>query len=226
MRRGVNDAIHFVCFWLCALELAPPMTYGLRADHRDRFVGEELTMRISSRMLGAALLVAAAITPAFAQQDAPAAGQAPPANGPSAPQQGASPGPSAIPPLAAPGGPGRSAVVAANVNLRSGPGTDSEILATIPAGSRVRVSDCSEWCMVTWKGQSGFAVARNLDIGGARQARGYRPPPAYAGGPPVYEAGPPMVYGPPVYYPPPAVVYGAPYYYGPRYYGWHRRWWR
>jgi len=192
-------------------------------------------MRISSRMLGAALLgvaAAAMAVPALAQQDAPPAGQTPPANGPGTPQPGAS---SPGPPPAAPGAPApaapdhtaRSAVVIANVNLRSAPGTDAEILATIPAGSRVRVADCSEWCMVTWNGQSGFAIARNLDIGGARQARGYRAPPRYAGGPPgVYEAGPPVVYGPPVYYPPPAVVYAPPpYYYGPRYYGWRRGWW-
>jgi uncharacterized protein YgiM (DUF1202 family) len=51
------------------------------------------------------------------------------------------------------------AVAIANVNLRNGPGTDAPILATIPAGSRVQVTDCSEWCMVTWNGQSGFAVA-------------------------------------------------------------------
>jgi hypothetical protein len=111
--------------------------------------------------------------------------------------------------------------------------TDAEVITTIPAGSRVRVTDCSgEWCMVTWNGRSGFAIARNLDIGGAH-ARSYRAPPGYAGGPPsgypdgppaVYEAGPPVIYGPPAYYPPPVVVYGPRYYYGARYYGWRRRW--
>jgi hypothetical protein len=65
--------------------------------------------------------------------------------------------------------------------------------------------------MVTWNGRSGFAIARNLDIGGARHARSYRAPPGYAGGPPpgypdrppaVYEAGPPVIYGAPAYYAP------------------------
>jgi hypothetical protein len=136
-------------------------------------------------------------------------------------------------PQATPGGSARSAIVTANVNLRGGAGTDAEVITTIPAGSRVRVTDCSgEWCMVTWNGRSGFAIARNLDIGGARHARSYRAPPGYAGGPPpgypdgppaVYEAGPPVIYGAPAYYPPP-VVYGPGYYYGPRYYGWRRRW--
>jgi Bacterial SH3 domain len=197
-------------------------------------------MRMSSRMLGATLFAVAAAamaTPVFAQQDPPAAGQAPPeANGPGAPTQDAPPPgpPPGAAPQATPGGPARSAIVTANVNLRGGPGTDAEVITTIPAGSRVRVTDCSgEWCMVTWNGRSGFAIARNLDIGGARHARSYRAPPGYAGGPPpgypdrppaVYEAGPPVIYGAPAYYPPPVVVYGPGYYYGPRYYGWRRRW--
>src|SRR5215813_9519669 len=44
-----------------------------------------------------------------------------------------------------------SAVVSTKVNLRGGLGTDSEILATIPAGSTVSVGKCEgEWCAVTW----------------------------------------------------------------------------
>ena len=105
-------------------------------------------MRTSSRMLGAALLgvaAAAMAMPALAQQDAPA-GQAPPTNGPGTPQPGAPPPGSppaapAAPAQAAPDRTARSAVVIANVNLRSAPGTDAEILATIPAGSRVRVAE-------------------------------------------------------------------------------------
>jgi uncharacterized protein YraI len=188
-------------------------------------------MGMSFRLLRAtlfAIAAAAMATPVFAQQDPPGAGQAPPeANGPGAPPQGAPPPgpPPGAPPQATPGGPPRSAIVTANVNLRGGPGTDAEVITTIPAGSRVRVTDCSgEWCMVTWNGRSGFAIARNLDIGGARQARSFRAPPGYPGGPPaVYEAGPPVIYGAPAYYPPPVVVYGRGYY-GPRYYGWRRRW--
>jgi hypothetical protein len=177
---------------------------------------------------GAAWLAIAAgaiAAPAFAQPEAPVPGQAQaPTN---APAPGAPPGPAAEGLTQAPGGVAQFAVVIVNVNLRNGPGTDAPILATIPAGSRVQVTDCSEWCTVTWNGQKGFAIARNLDIGGTRQARARRPQPGYAGPPPgVYEAGPPVVYGPPVYYGPPAVVYGPGYYggYGPRYYGWRRRW--
>ena len=129
----------------------------------------------------------------------------------------------AAPAQAAPVRP-RSAVVTANVNLRSGPVTDAEIITAIPGGSTVQVGDCNgEWCAVSWNGRDGFAIARNLDTSGRRTVRRYRPQPYYEGGPPV-------VYGPPVYYPPP-VVYAPGYYYGPRYYygrrwggGWGRRW--
>jgi Bacterial SH3 domain len=195
------------------------------------------------RALSAALgfIVAAAIAaPGHAQQSPPAAGQEPP---PSA-------GPQDGPATQAPASPAparaaraRSAAVAAAVNLRSGPGTDSEIITTIPAGSTVRVTGCSgEWCEVTWNGRSGYAVARNLSIGAPRQAGAYGPRPGYPGGPgPGYPGGPrpgyaegygpepPAVYEAPGYYAPPAVVYG-PTYYGPRVYygpgwGWRRRWW-
>jgi hypothetical protein len=189
-------------------------------------------MPLNSNALGAALLAIAAATmaaPVLAQQNPPAAGpEAPPPDAgappPAAPPQGA-------PPQAAPAGPAKSALATANLNLRSGPGTDSEVIATIPGGSTVQVASCSgEWCAVTWNGHSGYAIARNLDIGARRQARPNRAPPGYAGG---YEPGPPVVYGAPGYYPPPAVVYGPGYYgYGPGYYGygpgyyygWRRRW--
>jgi len=159
--------------------------------------------------------VAAAIAPVHAQQDPPAAGQqlAPDAQAPTprAPLRAARAG---------------SAAVVATVNLRSGPGTDQEIITTIPAGSTIRVTSCSgEWCEVTWNGRSGYAIARNLSVGAPRQARPYGPQPGYADG---YGPEPPVVYGEPGYYEPPAVVYG-PAYYGPRVYygpgwGWRRRW--
>jgi hypothetical protein len=121
--------------------------------------------------------------------------------------------------------------VSAKVNLRSGPGTDSEVLATIPAGSAVQVGKCEgEWCAVTWNGQSGYAIARNLNLGGPRQAGAYPRPP---GGYPEGTEYPPGAYGPgyaPGYVYGPPVVYGPAYYYGPRTYyyggwGWRRHWW-
>jgi hypothetical protein len=197
-------------------------------------------MPFNFKALSAALsiIAAAAIAaPGHAQQSPPAAGPGPV---PSATPQD---GPATQAPLSQ--GPARaarprSAAVAATVNLRSGPGTDSEIITTIPAGSTVRVTDCSgEWCEVTWNGRSGYAIARNLSMGAPRQAGAYGPRPGYPGGPgPGYPGGPrpgyaegygpepPAVYESPGYYAPPAVVYG-PAYYGPYYgpgWGWRRRW--
>jgi Bacterial SH3 domain len=182
------------------------------------------------------IAVAAGAAPGHAQQSPPAAAQEPGAG----PQDG--PPPSQAPVRA---GRARSAAVTASVNLRSGPGTDQEIITTIPAGSTVRVTSCSgEWCEVTWNGRDGYAIARNLSIGAPRQAGpygprsgypggygperqagGYGPQPGYPGG---YGPAPPPGYEAPGYYGPPAVVYG-PAYYGPGVYygpgwGWRRRW--
>ena len=196
-------------------------------------------MRLNSKALGATLgvaIAAAMVAPGLAQDSPPPGAQEPP---PAAPQNMPPPGglpPGSPPPQVAPPqggqmapGPGaRSAFATANVNLRSGPGTDSEVIATIPGGSRVQIASCDgEWCAVTWNGRSGYAIARNLGAA-PRQARAYRPQPGYAEGPPGYEDGPPVVYGAPRYYGPPAVVYGPGYYgyggyYGPGY-GWRRRW--
>jgi len=200
----------------------------------------------------AAIAAVTMASPGRAQQDPPAAGQetaaqtgsevkppegpAPEAQTPitSAPTsqmpstRAAGAPPSKRPPQVAAARPGsaRSAVVITNVNLRSGPGTDAEVVTTIPAGSTVRITDCSgEWCAVTWNGQSGYVIARNLGPGAPRQARAYRAQPEYAEG---YDVEPPVIYGAPGYYAPPAVVYG-PAYYGPRAYygagwGWRRHW--
>jgi len=183
-------------------------------------------MPLNSKALGAtlgilALGVVVIAAPAFAQQNPPMPGQEPPLDEQS---------PSGPPPNDQPPGaqlrPGsvRTALVTADVNLRSGPGTNAPIIATIPGGSTVRITSCNgEWCAVNWNGRSGFAIARNLDTGGTRQVRRYPGQPGYAEGPDDgYE--PPVVYEGPGYYPPPAVVYG-PGYYGPGYYGpgWGRR---
>jgi uncharacterized protein YraI len=168
-------------------------------------------MRMMPGMTAAAFVAAAAtmVLPALAQQEPPTVEQSPAASGPSRPQQGASPSdvspPGSPPPRSAieaqqpeavPGSSARFAVVTANVHLRSGPSTDAEVLVTIPAGSRVEVTDCSEWCMVTWKAQSGFAIARN--VGARRQGRAQRTAPRYAGAPAV--AGPSGLNEPPVVY--------------------------
>ena len=108
-----------------------------------------------------------------------------------------------------------------NVNMRSGPGTNNEIVTRIPGGSRIEVNTCTNgWCEVTWNGKSGFAIETAVsDRAPARRSTN----PGYYAGAPVYTE-------PPVYYGPPAYYYGpGPYYYGPRYYGygpyWRRRYW-
>jgi hypothetical protein len=43
------------------------------------------------------------------------------------------------------------------VNLRKGPGTDSEIITLIPKGTQVEVGTCTNgWCQVSWNGMDGL----------------------------------------------------------------------
>jgi len=134
-----------------------------------------------------------------------------------------------------------------DVNMRQGPGMNYPVVTTIPGGSNVEVNHCSgQWCSVTWNGQSGYAIARNLDQGGGVPAGAGGPPPPGEGAPPPPQgaAAPPPPGGPPPpgapppgataqgpyppgappppgYYPPPPGYYAPPpgYYYGPGYYG-------
>src|SRR5215470_17702499 len=128
------------------------------------------------KALSAALSIvaAAAVTaPGHAQQSPPAAGPES-VPGASLPDGPATRAPASRAPVSV--ARARSAAVVASVNLRSGPGTDQEIITTIPAGSTVRVASCSgEWCEVTWNGRSGYAIARNLSMGAPRQAGAYGP---------------------------------------------------
>jgi hypothetical protein len=128
----------------------------------------------------------------------------------------------------------KPATVAAEVNLRKAPGTDSEIITLIPKGTMVEVGTCTNgWCMVSWNGQDGFSIATNLGLGGPPPVRrrpmpmadeyDYPPPPGTYGPPPGYVVGPPVYYGPPAYI--------GPYYYRPDYgpgwrggWGWRHRW--
>src|SRR5258708_35460847 len=66
----------------------------------------------------------------------------------------------------------KPATVAAEVNLRKGPGTDSEIITLIPKGTMVEVGGCTNgWCKLSWNGQDGYSIATNLGL------RGPPPPP-------------------------------------------------
>jgi len=111
------------------------------------------------------------------------------------------------------------AYVTSTVNLRSGAGTNNEIVAKIPGGSLVDATNCTDgWCEVDWQGKKGFAIATVLDMSG-RVPVG-RAAPRYRG--PVYEeylpVRPRVYYAPPVYYYPYS-PYGRGY--GYRYW---RRW--
>lgn len=128
---------------------------------------------------------------------------------------------------AAPAG-AEPAYVMSTVNLRSGAGTNTEIIGKIPGGSRIDASNCSEWCEVEWQGKKGFAIATALDRSGRAPAprtaaRRAGPPPGAA----IVEEDDDVPVGPPAPY-----YYGygyRPYYYGYRgYYGYgyrgYRRW--
>ena len=49
------------------------------------------------------------------------------------------------------------------VNLREAAGTGKPVLAKIPAGSRLEVTNCGDWCEVEWQGKKGFVIANALD---------------------------------------------------------------
>ena len=105
------------------------------------------------------------------------------------------------------------AYVTSTVNLRSGAGTNTEIVGKIPGGTRIDASNCSDWCEVEWQGKKGFAIATALDRSGRapapRAAARRAPPPGAA----IVEEDDYVPMGPPV-------VYGAP---GPYYYGYGYR---
>jgi hypothetical protein len=70
--------------------------------------------------------------------------------------------------------------LSAETNLRKAPGTKSEAIGLMPKGAAVEVGECdSGWCKVTWDGQEGYAIARNLGMvvpGAPREAAAARVP--------------------------------------------------
>jgi hypothetical protein len=55
------------------------------------------------------------------------------------------------------------ATVQSAANMRAGPGTQYEVVATIPGGATVDVAGCTgSWCQVSYAGESGFAIRSNL----------------------------------------------------------------
>src|SRR5262245_41600583 len=60
------------------------------------------------------------------------------------------------------------AVVRSDLNLRSGPGTEYPVVASMPAGAQVDVGGCTgSWCAVAYGGQQGYASGSYLAMGGA-----------------------------------------------------------
>jgi uncharacterized protein YraI len=119
--------------------------------------------------------------------------------------------------------------VTAEVNLRDTPTTSGKILALIPKGTSVEVATCTNgWCQVTFNGQQGFVILRNLGIPqeAARRVVRRPVPQVYADDEIVYDSGPVYVGPPPPYY--------GPYYrsyWGPRWgfgggggWGFRHRW--
>jgi uncharacterized protein YraI len=115
--------------------------------------------------------------------------------------------------------------VVAEVNLRDTPATSGKILALIPKGTQVEIATCTNgWCQVSFNGQQGYAISKNLGIAQPRRVVRRPIPQVYADGAPVYDPGPVYV-GPPPY-----AYYGyyGPYYrpyWGPRWgWGWRGGW--
>jgi len=59
-------------------------------------------------------------------------------------------------------------VAIVKTRLQAAPASDSEIFATIPKGSSIKVDDCTNgWCHATWNGRDGYILTKHLRIGAA-----------------------------------------------------------
>lgn len=90
-----------------------------------------------------------------------------------------------------------TAVADADVNLRSGPGTEYDVIAVIPNGAAVDVRNCTaQWCRVRYAGNEGWASSTYIGAG-------------YGNGPVVVETEPDYGYdtGPDYYGP--AIGFGG-----------------
>ena len=62
-----------------------------------------------------------------------------------------------------------AAIVTTQVKLQQAAAADSEVLATIPKGSTVKVSACTNgWCSASWNGREGYILAKSVRIGNGR----------------------------------------------------------
>lgn len=73
-------------------------------------------------------------------------------------------------------------VATGNVNMRSGPGTAYTKLAVIPAGARVEVLGCPNWCEVAYSGRRGWVSSSYIRTGAyaPEPRRTYVPAPRYS----------------------------------------------
>lgn len=73
-----------------------------------------------------------------------------------------------------------AAVTESAVNMRSGPGTQYDVITTLPGGARFDVSSCNGgWCQGSYRGTTGFVSASYLDLGGDAPGPVVVAPPAY-----------------------------------------------
>ena len=78
------------------------------------------------------------------------------------------------------------ATAATSLNVRSGPGTQFEVIGTIPAGATVDVGGCTgSWCEVNFRGGTGFASGSYLAMAGGGAAVAVAP--GYVYGEPYYD---------------------------------------
>jgi uncharacterized protein YraI len=103
-----------------------------------------------------------------------------------------------------------------DLNVRSGPGTQYQVIGTIPGGETVDARNCTgSWCQVSFSGGSGWASRNYLAMGGVA------PGPAVAVSPYVYDDDYYYDYG--YAYGPSVGIYAGPRYWHGRRHGWHGR---
>jgi uncharacterized protein YraI len=58
-------------------------------------------------------------------------------------------------------------IVTVQTKLQQAPATESTVLAVVPKGSAIKVSDCTNgWCRVSWNGRDGYILTKSMRVGG------------------------------------------------------------
>jgi uncharacterized protein YraI len=88
----------------------------------------------------------------------------------------------------------REGTTTTELGLHSGPAGNTELLLTMPAGSKVSVGACSGgWCKVVWNSYSGYAIQSRLVVRAGPASRAARRG-AYASGGEIVPIYPPYPY--------------------------------